>query len=575
MKASPDAALCFGSRLLGRFAWLFIVFATCVGTASCRWTREEHPKFRTASSADSLALFSEEIDPGPEVTLRAGHGFFSDSSLWLELTYAPATVRGHLVSGILSPEVRAGFADRPLRIVAACDEPAIFELRLLSSDRNVRSVAFAVPGGMRESVHLLTFRDWRLERPEGRPDTGKFPFAPERFEVRGFRSGAEDAPIRRIRMTLPALVAPDRAPEIGTLPAPLQELVTPEDPRRNRVEAAWRAYCLGTGLGKFEESQTRLLLSNTKTPREHPRAELDSALALGPTPETSSAIATLVACIDCPRTVPEVGHLSETFAARLLPSYMPAALQRAVAHHHSGIPAKRAALAFLEGGPAFDEDTSQRPRAILWGLLFPGDPYRAAAAASRDASLSHSGEGLDDARYAAALVAGALASPPPRLEELLDLAESFLTDNSPAEEAVLGTRQVWHRTRSLDSCSAWADTTASRRTKTRLPGSPWSHALANLPLVPVALEAGDGDWGRTIRIATSFGQDADANAALCGAVVGALNGLDAIPEEYLSPTFDVFRAAVVGAENWRQAHFASCVVAVSLALEFDPTDPRR
>ncbi|MYU20093.1 ADP-ribosylglycohydrolase family protein, partial [Streptomyces sp. SID8361] len=53
-------------------------------------------------------------------------------------------------------------------------------------------------------------------------------------------------------------------------------------------------------------------------------------------------------------------------------------------------------------------------RADIHGWVNPGDPHRAAAMARRDAVLSHTGNGVYGAMWAAALVAAAFTAAGPR-----------------------------------------------------------------------------------------------------------------------------------------------------------------
>jgi hypothetical protein len=136
----------------------------------------------------------------------------------------------------------------------------------------------------------------------------------------------------------------------------------------------------------------------------------------------------------------------------------------------------------------------------------------------------------------------------------------------------LGARETWQRTRNLDSTSIWIENTWVPRAEERHPGMPWMHALPNAAAVVLALEAGGGDFERTIRLAASFGLDADTNAATCGAILGARRGPGGIPGDLFRLPGDSFRSAVVGAENWRLRNLASTIIAVSGAMKFDPTE---
>jgi hypothetical protein len=281
------------------------------------------------------------------------------------------------------------------------------------------------------------------------------------------------------------------------------------------------------------------------------------------------ATAALVACLESAKNVPTPAHLAEVMSGRIVGDMLPSSVRRGLVHFRAGTLPPRSGQALLEPGPAWDEDTSARARAFVWGLVFPGDPYRAVAAATRDASITHSGTAVESARFAAALVAASLADPAPGIDELLDLGESFLVEGSDAELVVAGTRDAWRRTRSTDSTAAWVESTWGPRAEERLSMQPWSHELPNLGLTVLALEAGGGDFSRTMRVAAAAGRDAGTNAATCGAILGARSAR-AVPEEWREPMQGAFRSAVVGAENWRLATLAATIESVAAAIRFDP-----
>jgi hypothetical protein len=72
-----------------------------------------------------------------------------------------------------------------------------------------------------------------------------------------------------------------------------------------------------------------------------------------------------------------------------------------------------------------------------------------------------------------------------------------------------------------------------------------------------------------------MGLDADANAATCGAILGARGGLKALPEDLRAIGGESFRSAVVGAENWRIPRLAGAIAALSEAMQFDPAEEWR
>lgn len=64
-------------------------------------------------------------------------------------------------------------------------------------------------------------------------------------------------------------------------------------------------------------------------------------------------------------------------------------------------------------------------------------------------------------------------------------------------------------------------------------------ALINSAYIVISLLYGEGDFGRTIDIATRCGQDSDCNPASAGGVLGCLMGYDALPEEWKKNLYEV------------------------------------
>jgi ADP-ribosylglycohydrolase len=514
-----------------------------------------------------LALVSQEIDAGPDVRIRAGHGFVSVSDPWVELSYESRTTPTLLFSGTLPEATREGSPGRVIRVAGASSSPAILEVLLESSDE-VRSAIMALPGGDGEVLALLPPDAW-TPRPARQGAKRRAPaWKPHRFEIVELASPARTSRAMRVRVTVPSAIPEDQGVSLASHDQRLGIGMPTPGPRSDRIAGAWTGACIGLAVGKHFDSLSR---TEARDAWRAAPAAYDTSAALGPSAATTLATGALVACLECDGTVPDAAHLAEVFSGRVVADLLPRSVQRGLVHFRAGALPPRSGRSILEPGPAWDEDTGAGARAFVWGLLFPGDPYRAASAATRDASITHTSTGVEAARFVAALVAGSLADPAPGVSELLDLGESFLVEGSEAENVIAGTRENWTRTRKPDSTAAWLEATWLPRAQERLSTQPWSHALPNLGLVVLALEAGGGDFARTMRVAASSGLDASANAATCGAVLGARGGTRALPEELREPLRGAFRSAVIGAENWRATTLAATIETVGSTIRFDPS----
>jgi len=158
-------------------------------------------------------------------------------------------------------------------------------------------------------------------------------------------------------------------------------------------------------------------------------------------------------------------------------------------------------------------------RADLYGWVCPGRPELAADLATRDAALSHRGEGVYGAAFIAAL--GAAIPATTDIDEALDIALHCIPASSTAAEAVVFARTLGNAADAIDQLHRQFD------------GLSPVHTLNNLAVVVWALQTFRGDFSAAICNAVMAGWDTDCN----GATVGGLMGLAgaAIDEHWTRP----------------------------------------
>ena len=158
-------------------------------------------------------------------------------------------------------------------------------------------------------------------------------------------------------------------------------------------------------------------------------------------------------------------------------------------------------------------------RADLYGWVCPGRPELAADLATRDAALSHRGEGVNGAAFIAAL--GAAIPATTDIDEALDIALHCIPASSTAAEAVVFARTLGNAADAIDQLHRQFD------------GLSPVHTLNNLAVVVWALQTFRGDFSAAICNAVMAGWDTDCN----GATVGGLMGLAgaAIDEHWTRP----------------------------------------
>ncbi|MFF3763292.1 ADP-ribosylglycohydrolase family protein [Streptomyces sp. NPDC001922] len=175
-------------------------------------------------------------------------------------------------------------------------------------------------------------------------------------------------------------------------------------------------------------------------------------------------------------------------------------------------------------------------RADIHGFVSPGDPQRAAALARRDAVLSHTGNGVYGAMWAAALVAAAFTAATPRAA-----LEAGLEQIPPGCRLA---RTVRHTAALYDAGTPWEDTLDELdREVGRLH---WIHTLPNAAVLTAGLLYGEGDFSTTIALTVRGGLDTDSAGATAGSVAGVLCGASAIPAQWTEPLEDRVRSAVFG-----------------------------
>lgn len=173
-------------------------------------------------------------------------------------------------------------------------------------------------------------------------------------------------------------------------------------------------------------------------------------------------------------------------------------------------------------------------RADFWGYVNPGNPFRAADLAERDARLSHTGNGIGGARWAAALVAAALVSSD--VSEVVTTARTVINDNSRLAIA-LDNISAQH-TAGLSFTDVRDHIVATYGDLNPV------HTINNAAFIQAALLWGEGDFTRSIGLVVRSGWDTDSNGATVGSVVGALNGFGALDERWTGPLLQPIKSAI-------------------------------
>ena len=179
-----------------------------------------------------------------------------------------------------------------------------------------------------------------------------------------------------------------------------------------------------------------------------------------------------------------------------------------------------------------------------WGLLWPGRPLEAARYAAIAASVSHDGEGLNGARFIAACIASAF------VEKSIAAVLAAGLAAVPADSAYARVVRAVEAFRAAhpESFRPCMEMLLSEWGYDKWPGL--CHMIPNAGVCALALLYGEGDFARSVEIATMCGWDTDCNAGNVGTILGVFCGIGAIPERYRGPINDaIVLSSVSGTLN--------------------------
>jgi ADP-ribosylglycohydrolase len=192
-------------------------------------------------------------------------------------------------------------------------------------------------------------------------------------------------------------------------------------------------------------------------------------------------------------------------------------------------------------------------RADVFGWTLPGRPGSAARLAYSDASLSHRGNGIYAAMWAAALVSSACAAA--TVQEAVEQSLDYVPAGCRLAEAMSSVHDLYRAGCTWEA--AIADIQA------RFGQYSWMHAINNACLIIAGLLWGEGDFTATVGLTVQGAWDTDSNAATAGSVVGTVLGADQLPRHFIEPLEDRTRSAVFGYDNSRISELASRTTALA------------
>lgn len=204
----------------------------------------------------------------------------------------------------------------------------------------------------------------------------------------------------------------------------------------------------------------------------------------------------------------------------------------------------------------FREWIGAQIRTDVWAWVNPGDPARAAEYAWRDASISHTRNGIYGALFFAAAIAQAFVTDD--LDEIVAAGLRAIPAGCRLAEALQRVvewckgagAEAWERVwqRIMDACGDMH----------------WIHTINNAMIALMAVLLGRGDFSTTIGIAVMSGLDTDCNGATAGSLLGALLGAKALPAKWTAPLNDRLESAVEGEHTNAISALAERTLAIAM-----------
>ena len=165
-------------------------------------------------------------------------------------------------------------------------------------------------------------------------------------------------------------------------------------------------------------------------------------------------------------------------------------------------------------------------RADVHGWTNPGNPAAAAEQAHRDATLTHTANGVYAAMFTAAVIATATTGTHD-IHTCLRTGLTVIPPNSRLTKAIHHALQLARKHRDFDEVVDELHATYS-------PTHHWVHAIPNTALIAAALTHADGDFTGSICRAVSGGWDTDSNGATVGSIAALLSD-SALPDRWTTP----------------------------------------
>ena len=176
-------------------------------------------------------------------------------------------------------------------------------------------------------------------------------------------------------------------------------------------------------------------------------------------------------------------------------------------------------------------------RGDYFGYINPGNPEKAAEMAWRDASISHTKNGIYGEMFVAAMLA--VAAVTPQIDDIICGGLSQIPHTSRLYEEISSVLDDYN-----NGISQKAAFEKIHRKYDECDEHGWCHTISNAMIVASSLLHGNGDYGKSICMAVETGFDTDCNGATVGSILGMANGIKSIPECWTKPINDTLHTSI-------------------------------
>jgi hypothetical protein len=207
------------------------------------------------------------------------------------------------------------------------------------------------------------------------------------------------------------------------------------------------------------------------------------------------------------------------------------------ANHHGRENCRHGIMPPMSGHPLYNrhaDDIDFQIEADLFGILCPGMPQESNRLCDVFGRVMNYGDGLYGGMFVSGMYTAAYFEDKD-VRAVIDAGLACIPKESQYHQCISDVI-AWHAESPNDWLAAWNKIEKKWQDDVDCaPGDPFNiDAKLNGAYIAMGLLYGDGDFGKTVEIATRCGQDADCNPSNAAGVLGCMKGFDAIGESSTS-----------------------------------------